>query len=97
MEDLWKRNHLSGKAVCLWSRGNPNGRASKEGSYHLPVEAVCTRCRAYLKILASEEMKATDTGEDLASELEGDERAGSVGMLCECRPGCEVQSSRQPV
>lgn len=81
----------------MWSRGNPNGRDSKEGSYHLAVEAVCTRCRAYPKIPASEEMKATNTGEDLASELEGDERAGSVGILYEFWPDCEVQSSRQPV
>lgn len=39
-------------------------------------------------------MKATDTGRDLASEMETDERIGSVGKQDELGSDCEVSQSR---
>lgn len=42
-------------------------------------------------------MKAPDTGGNLASELEADERDGSAGKQDEYRSDCEGQSPRQSV
>lgn len=42
-------------------------------------------------------MKASDTGGDLASELEADERVGSAGKQDEYRSDHEAQGLRQSV